>query len=111
MSSPVQVAIHASQFPENVRRDLLESLRTRRVNHKFLYDSVKQTQQWLVLNPGFSPTRTGAGWLPLHQAVSPSRTYADCAAAYDRSLAAVAEVAARGIDRRVHLSGLGRGGG
>jgi uncharacterized SAM-dependent methyltransferase len=95
MSSPVQVAIHASQFPDNVRRDLLESLRTRRVNHKFHYDSVKQTQQWLAL----------------HQAFSPSRTDADCAATYDRSFAAVAEVAARGVARRVHLIGLGCGGG
>ena len=52
------------------RQDLLESLRTRRVNHKFHYDSVKQTQQWLAL----------------HQAFSPSRTDADCAATYDREL-------------------------
>lgn len=92
MSSLVYVAIHASQFPENVRRDLLESLRTRRVNHKFHYDSVKQTQQWLAL----------------HQAFSPSRTDADCAATYDRSFAAVA---ARIEARRVHLIGLGCGGG
>jgi len=92
MSALVQVAIHASQFPENVRRDLLESLRTRRVNHKFLYDSAKQTQQWLAL----------------HQAFSPSRTDADCAATYDRSFAAVA---ARLGSRRVHLIGLGCGGG
>jgi uncharacterized SAM-dependent methyltransferase len=92
MSSLVQVAIHESQFPENVRRDLLESLRTRRVNHKFHYDSVKQTQQWLAL----------------HQAFSPSRTDADCAATYDRSFAAVA---ARIGSRRVHLVGLGCGGG
>jgi uncharacterized SAM-dependent methyltransferase len=92
MSSLVRVAIHASQFPENVRRDLLESLRTRRVNHKFHYDSVKQTQQWLAL----------------HQAFSPSRTDADCAATYDRSFAAVA---ARIESRRVHLIGLGCGGG
>jgi L-histidine Nalpha-methyltransferase len=92
MSSLVHVAIHASQFPENVRRDLLESLRTRRVNHKFHYDSVKQTQQWLAL----------------HQAFSPSRTDADCAATYDRSFAAVA---GRIGSRRVHLIGLGCGGG
>ena len=92
MSSLVQVAIHTSQFPENVRRDLLESLRTRRVNHKFHYDSVKQTQQWLAL----------------HQACSPSRTDADCAATYDRSFAAVA---ARVDSPRVHLIGLGCGGG
>src|ERR1039457_7650255 len=92
MSSPVQVAIHASQFPDNVRRDLIESLRTRRVNHKFHYDSVQQTQQWLAL----------------HQAFSPSRTDADCAATYDRSFAAAA---ARIDSRRVHLIGLGCGGG
>jgi uncharacterized SAM-dependent methyltransferase len=92
MSSLVNVAIHASQFPENVRRDLLESLRTHRVNHKFHYDSVKQTQQWLAL----------------HQAFSLSRTDADCAATYDRSFAAVA---ARMDSRRVHLIGLGCGGG
>jgi uncharacterized SAM-dependent methyltransferase len=92
MSPLVQVAIHASQFPENVRRDLLESLRTRCVNHKFHYDSIKQTQQWLAL----------------HQAFSPSRTDADCAATYDRSFAAAA---ARMHSRRVHLIGLGCGGG
>jgi L-histidine Nalpha-methyltransferase len=92
MTSLVHVAIHASQFPENVRRDLLESLRTRRVNHKFHYDSVKQTQKWLAL----------------HQAYSPSRTDADCAATYDRSFASVA---GRMEFRRVHLIGLGCGGG
>ncbi len=92
MSSLVQVAIHASQFPEKVRRDLFESLRTRRVNHKFHYDSVKQTQKWLAL----------------HRAFSPSRTDADCAATYDRSFAAVV---ARIDSRRVHLIGLGCGGG
>ena len=92
MSSLVQVAIHASQFPDKVRQDLLESLRTRRVNHKFHYDSVKQTQKWLAL----------------HRAFSPSRTDADCAATYDRSFAAAV---ARIDARRVHLIGLGCGGG
>ena len=92
MSSLVRVAIHASQFPENVRHDLLESLRTRRVNHKFHYDSIKQTQKWLAL----------------HQAFSPSRTDADCAATYDHSFAAVA---ARVDSPRVYLIGLGCGGG
>jgi uncharacterized SAM-dependent methyltransferase len=88
----VQVAIHPSQFPGAVRADLLDSLRTRRVNHKFHYDSVKQTQQWLAL----------------HQALSPSRTDPDCAAAYDRVFAAVT---ARLKAPRVHLIGLGCGGG
>jgi uncharacterized SAM-dependent methyltransferase len=92
MSSLAHVAIHSSQFPENVRRDLLESLRARQVNHKFHYDSIKQTQKWLAL----------------HQAYSPSRTDADCAAAYDQGFkATVPRVAAR----RVHLVGLGCGGG
>ena len=90
--STANVRIHASQFPENVRRDLLESLRTRQVNHKFHYDSVKQAQKWLAL----------------HQACSPSRNDADCAAAYERAFqAAVSHVAAP----RVHVVGLGCGGG
>src|SRR6266403_2221097 len=72
MSSLVNVAIHPSQFPEAVRRDLLESLRTRQVNHKFHYDSIKQTQKWLAL----------------HQAYSPSRNDPDCVAVYDASFAA-----------------------
>jgi L-histidine N-alpha-methyltransferase len=92
MSSLVQVAIHASQFPEKVRRELLESLRTRRVNHKFHYDSVKQSQQWLAL----------------HETYSPSRTDADCAATYDRSFAAAAGRMDAG---RVQVVGLGCGGG
>ena len=92
MSSLVNVAIHSSQFPEKVRRDLLDSLRARAVNHKFHYDSVKQTQKWLAL----------------HQVHSPSRNDADCAATYDRAF----EAAAARIDlKEVHLIGLGCGGG
>src|SRR5262245_59191595 len=92
MQSVANVKIHASQFPGNVRQDLLESLRTGEVNHKFHYDSVKQTQKWLAL----------------HRAYSPSRTDPDCAAIYDRSFEAVAA----GIEaKRVHLIGLGCGGG
>lgn len=89
---PVNVTIHPSQFPENVRKDLLESLRRRRVNHKFHYDSVKQTAQWLRL----------------HQAYSPSRTDPDCARTYDE---AFKEAAARVSRTRVDLIGLGCGGG
>ncbi len=92
MSSAAQVTIHASQFPENVRRDLLTSLRTRKVNHKFHYDSVKQTNQWLAL----------------HQAYSASRNDDDCAATYDRAFAgAVATIKSEAI----HVLGLGCGGG
>lgn len=86
------VTIHCSQFPENVRRDLLTSLRTRRVNHKFHYDSVRQTQKWLTL----------------HQAHSPSRTDTDCADTYDRAFAeAVKQIATS----QIHVVGLGCGGG
>jgi len=90
--SLVNVAIHSSQFPDAVRRDLLESLRTRAVNHKFHYDSVKQTQKWLAL----------------HQVHSPSRNDADCAAIYDAGFAAAA---AQIEAKAVHLIGLGCGGG
>lgn len=92
MSSTANVTIHASQFPENVRGDLLESLRSRQINHKFHYDSVKQTYKWLAL----------------HEAFSPSRNDPDCRSAYERSFAA-AEV--RFKSPRVHVIGLGCGGG
>jgi uncharacterized SAM-dependent methyltransferase len=92
MSRTANVTIHASQFPESVRRDLLASLRTRRVNHKFHYDSVKQTQKWLAL----------------HQVYSPTRNDADCRAIYEKCFAAAA---AQIKSRRVHVVGLGCGGG
>lgn len=86
------VTIHRSQFPENVRRDLLASLATRRVNHKFHYDSVRQTQKWLAL----------------HQVHSPSRNDTDCAETYDRAFAeTVNQIAAK----QIHVIGLGCGGG
>ncbi len=92
MKSAANVLIHESQFPENVRRDLLVSLRTRKINHKFHYDSVKQTQKWLAL----------------HQIYSPSRNDADCTATYNR---AFAEAAGKIKTKRVHVIGLGCGGG
>ncbi len=55
MSATVNVAVHSSQFPENVRRDLIESLRSRKIAHKFHYDSVKQARQWVALHRRFSP--------------------------------------------------------
>ena len=57
MPDLARVTIHPSQFPDQVRRDLLKSLRTRQVNHKFLYDSVKQTQKWLTVHQAYSPSR------------------------------------------------------
>lgn len=92
MPSVANVTIHASQFPENVRRDLLESLRSRQVNHKFHYDSVKQTKKWLAL----------------HQAYSPSRNDPDCAAIYSAAFAAAVAAHATSL---AHVIGLGCGGG
>jgi uncharacterized SAM-dependent methyltransferase len=89
---PADITIHPSQFPENVQRDLLESLRSRRVNHKFHYDSVKQTQKWLAL----------------HEAYSPARTDTDCQRTYDRSFVAATQ---RITATQLHLIGLGCGGG
>ncbi|HEY4415285.1 MAG TPA: L-histidine N(alpha)-methyltransferase [Verrucomicrobiae bacterium] len=86
------VKIHASQSPENVRRDLLASLRTRRVNHKFHYDSYKQTQKWLAL----------------HEAHSPARYDADCLDTYDVAFVATAK---KLTASKIHIIGLGCGGG
>jgi len=92
MATSVSVAIDPSQFPENVRRDLLASLRTRRVNHKFHYDSVKQTQKWLAL----------------HEAHSPARYDKNCLTTYDEAFIAAAKIIK---SKSVHLIGLGCGGG
>ena len=92
MSSVARVTIHPSQFPGQVRRDLLESLHARRVNHKFHYDSIKQTNKWLAL----------------HEAYSPARTDADCAAIYDASFSAAVN---RLNASEIHVIGLGCGGG
>ena len=92
MKSVANVRIHASQFPENVQRDLLASLRTRRVNHKFHYDSIKQTQKWLAL----------------HEAHSPARSDENCLTTYDAAFAAAAKKIKA---KSVHVIGLGCGGG
>src|SRR3974390_436705 len=92
MSTVASVRIHNSQFPENLRCDLLKSLRTRRVNHKFHYDSVKQTQKWLAL----------------HQRYSPTRNDADCHRIYEESFGAATAVVK---GKTVHVIGLGCGGG
>ncbi len=92
MPDTANVTIHASQFPDSVRRDLLESLRSRQVNHKFHYDSVKQTQKWLAL----------------HQAWSPSRNDPDCAVIYNAVFAAAV---AQHATSRAHVLSLGCGGG
>src|SRR5258708_7276539 len=92
MSSVIQIFVHASQFPERVRRDLLASLRTCQVNHKFHYDTFRQTQKWLAL----------------HEAWSPARTDPNCEAIYDASFRAAAQAMQSPL---VTVIGLGCGGG
>ena len=92
MHLPASITIHPSQFPDPVTHDLLESLRSRKVNHKFHYDSIKQTQKWLAL----------------HEAYSPSRTDAGCSAIYDRSFDFLSSELP---PSSLHLIGLGCGGG
>jgi L-histidine Nalpha-methyltransferase len=92
MSATANVEIHSSQFPEQIRRDLLESLRSRQIAHKFHYDSVKQTQKWLAL----------------HQQFSPSRNDENCRAIYERSFEAVAKQIK---SEKLHIISLGCGGG
>jgi uncharacterized SAM-dependent methyltransferase len=86
------IRIDGSQYPDRVMADLKDCFRRREVNHKFHYDSVKQTQRWLAL----------------HQAYSPSRTDTDCADTYVR---AFAEAAQRIPPGPLLLTGLGCGGG
>jgi L-histidine Nalpha-methyltransferase len=92
MPSPViQVGVHASQWPERVRAELHTSLRTRRINHKFHYESLKQARHWLRL----------------HEACSPARRETDCLTTYDRAFEAFASA----IDSTpFQLLGLGCGG-
>jgi uncharacterized SAM-dependent methyltransferase len=92
MPTLAQVCFHPSQFPDQVRRDLLESLRSRRLNHKFLYDGLRQIRLWLAL----------------HRAFAPSRTEPDCLRVYEESFRAAGSRLRAG---QVHLFGLGCGGG
>jgi uncharacterized SAM-dependent methyltransferase len=86
------IRIDASQYPGRVLDDMKACFRRRMVNHKFHYDSAKQTQRWLAL----------------HQAYSPSRTDADCARTYELAFAEAAQQVPPGP---VLLTGLGCGGG
>ena len=89
--SGAHVFIDRSQFPQNVRRDLLDSLRSRAINHKFHYESYKQAAKWLAL----------------HDSYSPARTDTSCTRIYDAAFSAAAST----VRSRFHLVGLGCGGG
>jgi uncharacterized SAM-dependent methyltransferase len=91
--APVSVFIHPNQFPQAVEASLGESLRTREMNHRFHYDTPKQTLRWLRL----------------HEAFSPARTDPDCSRIYESAFAHVAE-RSRGV-RELEVVSLGCGGG
>jgi uncharacterized SAM-dependent methyltransferase len=91
MPKTMQIAVHASQFPENVRAGLLDGLRARQIAPKYLYQSYKQAQLWMRL----------------HRACSPAWTDPDASAIYEQSFT----TAALAADRPVHLIGLGCGSG
>jgi L-histidine N-alpha-methyltransferase len=86
------VSIDESQFPEAVQNDLLQSLRERRIRHKFHYESYRQAQKWLAL----------------HEAYSPARVDPNCAEMYDQSFAVAADLITAAS---VRVVGLGCGGG
>lgn len=89
---PVPILVDASQFPEAVARNLFESFKTRRLNHKFLYSSYRQA----------------AKWLKLHEAHSPARNDPDCQRVYDEAFRGACEMMKH---QRVTVIGLGCGGG
>jgi L-histidine Nalpha-methyltransferase len=55
MQMTATVHVHPSQFPERVRAQLKECLRTRVMNHKFHYESIKQTARWLAVHQAYAP--------------------------------------------------------
>lgn len=67
MTNTVPVSIHPSQFPDRIRCNLLDSLRSRKVNHKFHYDSFKQVRRWLALHESFSPARRDPDCLTIYE--------------------------------------------
>jgi uncharacterized SAM-dependent methyltransferase len=57
-SSDVTVRIHPSQFPGAVAAAMHASLNARRMNHKFHYDTARQTLRWLRVHQAYSPACT-----------------------------------------------------
>ena len=91
-ASPVAVLIHPSQFPAAIEEAFCASLDSRRMNHKFHYDTPKQALRWLRV----------------HEAFSPARQDLSCRAAYELGAAAAAQLAGRGD---IDVVSLGCGGG
>lgn len=68
MKSGIQVTFHSSQFPEKVEQQFIDSLRSRVVNHKFHYDSVKQAERWMAVHRAYSPFQTDPGCANAYEA-------------------------------------------
>jgi uncharacterized SAM-dependent methyltransferase len=92
MPSTTSVAVHISQFPEIVQRELIDGLRRRQVPPKFHYQSYKQAQKWLAV----------------HEAWSPARNDSDCMAIYEEGFSAACKLVS---SQRIVVIGLGCGGG
>ncbi len=90
--APVAVRIHPSQFPAAIEEAFCASLQSRRMNHKFHYDTAKQALRWLRV----------------HEAFSPARLDRSCKEAYDLASAAAAQLMGRGD---IDVVSLGCGGG
>jgi L-histidine Nalpha-methyltransferase len=88
----VPVSVHSSQYPDRLREELLESFRTRKINHKFHYETRGQAQRWLAVHDRYSPSRND----PASQS------------AYDAIFATTAKFVETPA---VHIIGLGCGGG
>jgi L-histidine Nalpha-methyltransferase len=65
----VSVTVHSSQFPQQLETELLESLRKRTLNHKFLYEGRRQARKWEDTHQKYSPSRNNAECQDLFEAV------------------------------------------
>jgi L-histidine Nalpha-methyltransferase len=97
----MDIAIHPSQFPEQVEADLRACLRAREIRHKFHYESYKQAQKWLEVHEAHSPARNDPECLALYE------TAFDHIAGQPRPTSSTAPT----DSSTVHLIGLGCGGG
>jgi L-histidine Nalpha-methyltransferase len=88
-----KVYVHPSQFPNKIYQDYLDCFSVGKINHKFHYDTVKQSQKWLKI----------------HEYYSPARTNDDCINAYAVCFQKTAEFL--DINTNIQVIGLGCGGG
>ncbi len=93
-----KVYVHPSQFPDEVFQDYLASFSSKKINHKFHYDSVKQSQKWLKIHETFSPARQDEDCID---------TYAKCF----QKTAEILDNNSSSLNLNLNLIGLACGGG